>query len=70
MDLPDDIALIKIDVEGMEYAVMQGAMKTIEKQHPFMMIESLSQNAPKLIALMEKLGYQHILRGAWDYLFY
>lgn len=70
LKLPDDIALIKIDVEGMEYDVVQGALKTIKKQHPFMMIESLSQNAPKLLNLMEKLGYQHILRGAWDYLFY
>lgn len=38
----DDISLIKIDVEGHEYAVIEGARKTILKHRPMITIELLS----------------------------
>lgn len=33
------VDLIKIDVEGMDMSVLEGARKTIEKHHPFIFIE-------------------------------
>ena len=40
----DNIGFIKIDVEGHELAVLEGAKKTIEKFRPVMLIEVLTKN--------------------------
>lgn len=37
--MPHNVGFIKIDVEGMEFDVLKGAQKTIEKYKPFIMIE-------------------------------
>lgn len=70
MKLPDDIALVKIDVEGMEPEVVQGAMEMLRTQHPYVMMESFERNAPTMIRVMEELGYAHARMGGADYLFY
>jgi len=70
MELPNDIAFVKIDVEGMEPEVVQGAMKMLKAQHPFVMMESFEKNAPRMLAVMEQLGYQHLELCAAEYLFY
>ena len=36
----DDVALIKVDVEGFELAVLQGALVTIERSHPLLYVEN------------------------------
>lgn len=70
MELPDDIALVKIDVEGMEPDVVQGAMKMLRAQHPYVMMESFERNAPTMIRIMKELGYEYQKMGGADYLFY
>ena len=39
-----DVSLIKIDVEGHEFEVIQGARKTIESSRPVMIMEITSRN--------------------------
>lgn len=51
---PDNCHLIKIDVEGMELSVLQGAFKTIQRTRPFIYFED---NRPQLRE--ELLKYAH-----------
>lgn len=52
-------ALLKIDVEGMEIPVLQGAQDTITRCRPFLYIENdREENSGKLIALVRSLGYR------------
>lgn len=58
----DDFALgnvrfMKIDVEGMEYAVLQGAKKTIERERPAVLIEYLKSDKEQLAAFFCALDY-------------
>ena len=46
---------IKIDVQGFEYEVLEGARKTIEKHRPVLLIETPSE---KVTNLLESLGYK------------
>ena len=49
---------IKIDVEGMEAAVIRGAKKTIEKFHPILYVENdRADRSAELIGLLQSLGY-------------
>ncbi len=50
--------LIKIDVEGMELKVLQGAKKTIQKCHPFLFIENNGrEGAPDLVKAISDMNY-------------
>ena len=51
-----DVALIKIDVEGMELEVLSGAMQTIKRCSPAIMIE-IDTNKLGIMAILEELGY-------------
>lgn len=64
-----EVCLIKIDVEGHEQDVLEGARKTVALNHPTFIIESEnrhSQGAPEAVAsLLQGWGYQgFFLRGA------
>lgn len=69
-----DVDYIKIDVEGYEKKVILGALKTIEKHRPLIVVEqnavTLPGEAPFAAKnLLESLGYEHVAtcdRG-WDY---
>ena len=51
--------LLKIDVEGMELAVVRGAAETIRKFRPLLYLEhNRYQNSPALIELLFGLGYR------------
>lgn len=45
----DNVGFIKIDVEGHEQAVLQGAQKTIDKNKPAMLIEANNNHLPHAV---------------------
>lgn len=51
--------LIKIDVEGMEVDVLQGAQRTVEKFQPLLFVENNTiENASRVIESIFRLGYK------------
>lgn len=52
----EDIALIKVDVEGFEVEVLKGAVKTLERCQPLIVVECLSQEAVEEID--KQIGHQ------------
>ncbi|AJD01202.1 FkbM family methyltransferase [Campylobacter lari] len=53
-----DISVLKIDVEGMETKVLNGAMNTIKKYRPFLYIEAINNvEFKKINIILEKLDY-------------
>lgn len=71
---PDDLArldLIKIDVEGMQMEVLQGAEGVLDKQRPAIWIELLPrENAYEPVRLyLERFGYKPMQMGFNDVLF-
>lgn len=62
------VTFMKIDVEGMEPQVLQGAINIIKRDRPFMLIESFEDKFPIVEAFMKNLDYRYKKIG--DYLFY
>jgi hypothetical protein len=53
------VDLIKIDVEGHEPHVLDGARQVLERDHPSLMLEILrSTPLPALLGVLEPLGYE------------
>jgi FkbM family methyltransferase len=51
-------ALIKIDVEGMEPDVLEGARETIKRLHPVLYVEAdRKESTPRTIKILRQLGY-------------
>lgn len=76
-----NVSLIKIDVEGLELDVLKGALNTIRKNRPVLLIEILGgllpekgtdkekQELSERIQFIEGLGYRvKRLNNHWDYL--
>lgn len=57
LNLKDNIILFKIDVEGFEKDVIDGALKTIKKYKPYIMIEIQEQNFDYINDKLSKIGY-------------
>lgn len=57
------VDFIKIDVEGMELEVLEGAKETIQKFKPQLLIETIKVDREKLIQRIEEWGYQHHQMG-------
>lgn len=58
MNLPQ-CHLIKVDVEGMEYDVLQGARNTIARLKPILYVENdRTEHSQRVIALIQSLGYR------------
>jgi FkbM family methyltransferase len=49
------VAFLKLDVQGSEHAALLGALDTLRRDKPRLMIETPS---PEVLALLEPLGYQ------------
>jgi len=50
--------LIKIDVEGMELSVLEGAAHTLEQHHPVLQVEIIKTDARELKSRLAALGYR------------
>ncbi|MEM0282356.1 MAG: FkbM family methyltransferase [Desulfurococcaceae archaeon] len=60
-----DVALIKIDVEGAELEVLDGARKTIEQNKPALIIEVRRENWEKMKEFLKGFGYNcEIIHGS------
>jgi FkbM family methyltransferase len=53
-NLPPDV--IKIDVEGFEFEVLQGALKLLREKRPLLVVE-VTRNQKEIAALLTSLGY-------------
>jgi FkbM family methyltransferase len=53
----DHVDLIKIDVEGMEVKVLEGAKALIQRCKPLMLVEHLKSNASALKDWLQEAGY-------------
>ena len=67
-----NVALVKIDVEGMELKVLCGAKQTIMKWRPYIVIESFPDRYPEVCGWMTRHGYRKTTINEYccDYLFY
>ncbi len=59
----DDLALprldfLKIDVEGMETEVLAGAINSIEKHHPHVLVEKVKSDEAAITTFFEQRGYK------------
>lgn len=72
MAIKDKITLIKIDVEGLEVQVLKGAIHTIVREHPYIMIEAWEHTDSifDIIKLLYPLNYRYIQISERDYIFY
>jgi FkbM family methyltransferase len=51
--------LLKVDVEGMEQEMVEGARATIDRHRPVIIVERIKSNQPALTALLDSYGYRH-----------
>lgn len=62
----EDVALVKIDVEGMEAAVLRGAVETLERCRPVVYSEAWEGDyLDHQRAILEPLGYTYGRRFNW-----
>lgn len=65
-----DLAVLKIDVEGMERPVLEGAERTIRDQKPLLYVEVFDETLDETTAYLEGLGYRRGKRfGTPTYVF-
>lgn len=53
-----DVSLIKIDVEGHELEVLNGAMETIRRWHPTLVLEMGKKDRPTIGKMLTENGYR------------
>jgi FkbM family methyltransferase len=56
-------ALIKIDAEGFEWEIIQGARQTIRRARPYLLVENNARALPAIQGFLSPLGYA---RYHWD----
>ena len=60
----ENVCMIKIDVEGMEEAVLDGCAKTIKRNRPIVLIEYLKSDAARLAEFFRERNYTvHVYNG-------
>jgi FkbM family methyltransferase len=56
LNLPHQIRLVKIDVEGHELSALQGMVELLRRDHPLLIVED---NDPRVSAFLMDFGYRH-----------
>lgn len=70
-EIEDNIVLIKIDVEGFEGKVIKGALKTIERCHPIIMLESWeNETICSIISMLSVFEYDFKQINVSNYVFF
>jgi FkbM family methyltransferase len=60
------VALIKVDVEGMELQVLQGGVETLKRCRPHLFLEAATEdNFRELKEFLAPLGYRPVVRWAY-----
>lgn len=59
LNIQDEVAFVKIDTEGFEKEVINGAIKTISRDKPFLMVEIAKKNFDELISQLSSMGYKY-----------
>jgi len=59
----DRLDFLKIDVEGMEEEVLEGAKNSIQKNNPIMLIEIIKSDKNSIESFLNECGYKHFLLG-------
>jgi FkbM family methyltransferase len=54
----DAVSFIKVDVEGHEIQVLEGARKTIERSYPIVLVETVGENRVTAIRFFGEIGYR------------
>jgi FkbM family methyltransferase len=54
-----ECSFLKIDVEGHEIEVLEGAMETLRRTRPIILVEVKENNATEVAKLLTPLGYSH-----------
>jgi FkbM family methyltransferase len=62
----DDVDLIKLDVEGFEYAALLGAVATIKRTWPVIVIEEKHDPANRATVWLQALGYKVVKKMKHD----
>lgn len=70
LEIKEPLVLIKIDTEGFEKKVVDGAIKTIKKHKPYIMIEVQEENFEYIYSKLEKIGYKYESYDSTNFLFY
>ena len=70
LNIPEKIDLFKIDVEGAEVEVLLGAVETIKKNKPIIVIESFNRKN-QIDIVFNELGYKQVetIREGEDYIY-
>ncbi len=70
IDIPEKIDLMKVDVEGAEVQMLQGAVETIKRNKPVIVIETYKYK-PEVEGILLPLGYKQVdtIREGEDYIY-
>lgn len=52
------VNMVKIDVNGHEYQVIEGARNMLKNHHPAILMEVMLENEQKVLGYLEKFGYK------------
>ena len=72
-EMIEDVSFLKVDVEGFECEVIKGALQTIERYNPVLMVEiheADTMNTEYIINLLNDRGYQYMRLDEINYLFF
>ena len=54
----DKVNMVKIDVNGHEYQVIEGARNTLKNHKPIILMEVMLENKQRVFSYLEKFGYE------------